>query len=67
MPSNKGDNYKVSHIVENPVNVICEQLRYNSDCAFAQSDQHLCCSPSDLNIPISHALGNAVTQLVVED
>ena len=67
MPSNKGDNYKVSHIVENPVNVICEQLRYRSDWAFAQSDQHLCCSPSDCNTPISPTLLNAVTQLVVED
>ena len=48
MPSNKGDNYKVSHILENPVNVICEQLRYRSDCTFAQADHHLCCSPSRL-------------------
>ena len=34
----------MSHIMRKPVFAICEQQRRRSDCASAQSDQHLCCS-----------------------
>ena len=31
------------HIMRKPVYAICEQQRRRSACAYAQSDQHLCC------------------------
>ena len=34
----------MSHIMRKPVLAICEKQRCRSDCASAQSDQHLCCS-----------------------
>ena len=37
-------SYSLSHIIRKPVFAICDQQRCRSACAFAQSDQHLCCS-----------------------
>ena len=37
-------NYNMSHFMRKPVYAICEQQRCRSACAYAQSDQHLCCS-----------------------
>ena len=34
---------KLSHVMRKPVYAICEQQRRRSACAFAQSDQCLCC------------------------
>ena len=39
-------DYNCASSQEN-LTVACEQQRCRSACAFAQSDQHLCCSPSD--------------------
>ena len=36
----------LSRAIRKPVFAICEQQRRRSACASAQSDQHLCCSPS---------------------
>ena len=38
---------------EKPAVSIYEQQRCKSACAFAQSDQHLCCSPPNSIIPFS--------------
>ena len=41
----------MSHVMKNPVFVICEQQRHRSACASAQSDQRLCYSlPRQYNI-----------------
>ena len=40
------DMRHMSHITRKPVYAICQQQRSRSACAFAQSDQHLCCSLS---------------------
>ena len=34
----------MSHIMRKPVYDMCGQQRRRSPCAFAHSDQHLCCS-----------------------
>ena len=38
------DEPEMSHVMRKSVFAICEQQRRRSACAFAQSDQHLCCS-----------------------
>ena len=41
----------MSHVMRKPVYAICEQQRRRPACAFAQSDQRLCCSlPRQNNI-----------------
>ena len=41
----------ISLLMRKPVYAICDQQRCRSACAFAQSDQHLCCSlPKKYNI-----------------
>ena len=36
--------YQMSQVIRKPVYALCEQQRRRSACAFAQSDQHHCCS-----------------------
>ena len=36
-------NHYLSHVMRKPVYAICKQQRRRSACAFAQSDQRLCC------------------------